>query len=193
MFDEKNVLILSFPDPSKAFEALSEMKGQPGVISAAVVERTPDGQVRVADGYTPTLGSGTAVGGVVGALVGVIAGPLGVLLGWSSGVIAGAAYDTGEAADTDDGFTVLSNRIPAGGNALIAEMTETSHAIADDIAEKLGGSVTRIPTAEVETEVAAAQDAARKAAKEARKVRRETRQAEFKTKVSAVFHHAKSG
>jgi len=190
MADEKNVLIITFPDPSGAFQALSQIKGEPGVAGAAVIERTAGGEVRVADSFTPTVGAGTAVGGVVGALIGVLAGPLGVLLGWSTGIVAGAAYDTGEAADADDGLTELSSRIPAGGNALLAEMTETSHAIADDIAR--GGSITRIPVAEVEAEVAAAQEAARKAAKEARRVRRETRSAEFKAKVGSIFHHAKS-
>jgi uncharacterized membrane protein len=190
MADEKNVLIITFPDPSRAFQALSRIKGQPGVSGAAVVERTAEGEVRVADGFTPAVGAGTAVGGVVGALVGILAGPLGVLLGWSTGMVAGAAYDTGEAADADDGLTELSRRIPAGGNALLAEMTETSHAIADDIARD--GSITRIPVAEVEAEVAAARDAARTAAKEARRVRRETRSAEFRTKVGGILHHAKT-
>ncbi|HEX3607125.1 MAG TPA: histidine kinase [Candidatus Dormibacteraeota bacterium] len=190
MADENNVLIITFADPNAAFAALSRIKEQPGVAGAAVVERSVAGEVRVADSFTPTVGSGTAVGGVVGALVGIIAGPLGVLLGWSTGIIAGAAYDTGEAADADDGLTELSRRIPAGGNALLAEMTETSHALADDIARD--GSITRIPVAEVEAEVVAAQDAARTAAKEARRVRRETRSAEFKAKVGGILHRATS-
>jgi uncharacterized membrane protein len=193
MADERNVLIMTFPDPAKAFEALSKMKGQPGVAGAAVVERSAQGEVRIADGYAPKVGAGTAVGGLVGALVGIIAGPLGVLLGWSTGMVAGAAYDTGEAADAEDGFTVLSQRIAVSGNALIVEMTETSHAIADDIAGQLNGWVTRIPATEVETEVAAAREAARKAAAEARRVRRENRRAEFKEKVGKVLHHQKAG
>jgi uncharacterized membrane protein len=190
MADEKNVLIITFPDPSKTFQALSELKGQPGVVSAAVVERSAGGEVRVADSYTPMVGVGTVGVGAVGALIGLIAGPLGLLLGWSSGTIAGATVDTVEAADADDGLTELSKRIPAGGNALLVEMTETSHAIADDIAKD--GALTRIPTAEVEAEVKSAQDAARKAAQEARRVRRETRSAEFKAKVGGIFHRAKS-
>lgn len=190
MADEKNVLIITFPDPSKSFQALSEFKGQPGVVGAAVVERSAGGEVQVADSYTPTVGVGTVGGGAVGALIGLIAGPLGMLLGWSSGTIAGATFETMDAADEDDGLTELSKRIPPGGNALLVEMTETSHAIADDIAKD--GSITRIPTAEVEAEVKSAQDAASKAAKEARRVRRETRSAEFKAKVSSVLHHTKS-
>ena len=192
MPEETNVLVMHFTDPSKSFQALSELKGQPGVIGAAVVERTSEGEVRVADGYSATSGSGTAVGGLVGALVGIIGGPLGVLLGWSTGLLAGAVYDTGEAADADDGFTVLSKSIPAGGNAFIVEMSETSHAIADDVAAKLDGTITRIPRKEVEAEVAAAQEAARAAAAEARRARRQKRQAEFKERLSGLMHHTAS-
>ena len=192
MPEEKNIIVMQFPENSKAFEALSEMKGQPGVISLAVAERTSDGQVRVADGYSQTLGSGIAVGGLVGALIGVIAGPLGVLLGWSSGALFGAVVDSDQAADADDGFTVLSKSIPPGGNALFVEMHETSHAIADDLNAKLKGTITRVPAAEVEAEVVAAQQAARAAAAEAGRARRAERQAGFKERLSALVHHEKS-
>ena len=190
--NEKNVLIFTFSDPSKAYQALSEIKAQPSVDGAAVVERTANGEVRIADGYSPTLGTGPAVGGLIGALVGIIAGPLGVLLGWSTGMVAGAAYETGDAADVDDGFTALSQRIPVNGNALFVELTETSHAVADDVANRVGGALTRIPVTEVEAEVAAARDAAHRAAAEARRARRETRTAAFKEKVGGVLHHAKA-
>jgi hypothetical protein len=96
-----------------------------------------------------------------------------VLLGWSTGMFAGAAYESFEVADADDdGFTEPSKRIAASGNALLVEMTETSHAVADDTANRLEGTVTRVPSNEVEAEVAAARDAAHKAAQEARRVRR---------------------
>jgi uncharacterized membrane protein len=180
---------MHFPENSKAFEALSQFKGQPGVRGAAVVERTADGQVRVADGYSPEGGSGVAVGGLVGSLIGILAGPLGVLLGWSTGMLVGGAFEVDELADADDGFTILSRSIPAGTNALVVEMTETSHAIADDVAEKLDGTVTRIPTSDVQAEIDSAREAARKAAAEARKVRRAERRAEFKEKLSGLGRH----
>jgi uncharacterized membrane protein len=186
---ENNILIMQFPEPSKAFNALSEMKGQPGVAGAAVVERTPEGEVRIADGYTPQTGSGIVVGGLVGSLVGILAGPLGMLLGWTTGALAGAVYEVDEAADDEDGFTVLSRGIPAGSNALIVEMSETSHAIADDVTTRLDGTIVRVPVTEVEAEVEAARDAARSAASEARKVRRARRQAEFKAKLSGLGRH----
>jgi uncharacterized protein with beta-barrel porin domain len=104
-------------------------------------------------------------------------------------MFGGAAFESFEVADADDGFTELSRRIHASGNALLVEMTETSDAVADDIANRLDGTVTRVPTSEVEVEVAAARDAARKAAHEARRVRRETRTAAFKEKVGGVLHH----
>lgn len=191
MVTENNVLVMHFQEASKAFEALSNMKNQPGVTGAAVMERTSEGQLRVADADTPEVGAGVAVGGVVGALIGVLAGPLGVLLGWSTGMLVGVAYETDEAADAEDGFTILSRSIPAGGNALVVEMTETSHAIADDIAANLGGTITRVPATEMEAEIEAAHEAARSAASEARKVRRAKRRAEFKEKLSNLGHHAR--
>ena len=193
MDTERNLLIFTFPESARTFEALSEMKGQPGVVDAAVVERTSLGQIRIADGFAPTAGAGPAIGGLVGAVVGIIGGPLGVLLGWSTGLLVGAAHDTREAEDTEDGFTVLSQRIPAGGNALLVEMAETSHAIADDVAYRLGGWVTRIPAAMVDAEVAVARDAWQKAAQEASRVRREKSKAAFTEKVGTVLHHAKAG
>jgi len=192
MVTDNNVLVMHFPDSSRAFQALSEMKGQPGVVSAAVLERTSEGQLQVADSYTPQAGGGVAVGGLVGALIGILAGPLGVLLGWSSGMLVGAVYESGDEADAEDGFTILSKSVAAGGNALIVEMSETTHAIADDIAAKLDGSVTRIPANEMEAEIDAARDAARSAAAEARKVRRTKRRAEFKEKLSGLAHPTKS-
>lgn len=193
MSEENNVLVIHFPESSKAFEALSQLKSQPGVRGAAVVERTADGEVRLGDGYSPEGGSGVAVGGLVGALIGILAGPVGVLLGWSTGMLAGMAYEADELADADDGFTILSGSIPAGSNALIVEMMETSHAIADDVAEKLGGTITRLPAKDVEAEIKSAQEAARKAAAEARKVRRAGRRAEFKEKLSGIGpHHTKA-
>ena len=193
MPEEKNVLIMQFPHPSDAFQALSTMKVQPGVRGAAVAERTAEGQVQVADAYSPGGGTGIVGGGLVGAVIGIIAGPLGVLLGWSTGALVGAAFESDEAEDTDDGFTILSRSIPKGGNALIVEMAESSHAIADDVANKLGGTVTRVPAAEVEAEVESAREAAAEAAKEARKVRREKRRAGFKEKLSGLTHHPKKG
>jgi uncharacterized membrane protein len=191
MPEENNVLVMHFPGNSQAFEALSELKDAPGVRGAAVVERTSEGQVRVADGYSPASGEGLAVGGLVGALIGIIGGPVGVLLGWSTGMVAGAVYDSDEAADADDGFTILSRSIPAGTNALIVEMIETNHGTADDIAKRLEGTITRLPAAEVEAEVRSAQDAARAAEQEARKARRAKRRAEFKEKMSNLGPHKK--
>ena len=186
MPEENNVLIIHFPESSKAFEALSEFKGQPGVRGAAVAQRTADGEIRLGDSFSSEGGSGVAVGGLVGSLIGILAGPVGVLLGWSTGMLVGGAYEIDELADADDGFTILSQSIPAGSNALVVEMTETSHAIADDIVKGLDGTITRLPATDVQAEIESAQDAARKAASEARKARRADRRAEFKEKLSGL-------
>jgi hypothetical protein len=157
-----------------------------------LVERTADGEVRLGDGYSPEGGSGVAVGGLVGSLIGILGGPVGVRLGWSSGMLVGGAYEADELADAGDGFTILSDSIPAGSNALVVEMTETRHAIADDVAEKLDGTITRLPAAVVQAEIESAQDAARKAAHEARKVRRAEKRSKFKEKLSGLGRHRTS-
>ncbi|HUP74633.1 MAG TPA: hypothetical protein VM282_16435, partial [Acidimicrobiales bacterium] len=67
--------------------------------------------------------------------------------------------------------------------------TETSHAIADDVAAKLNGTVTRLPAEVVRAEIESAQEAARQAASEARKLRRAKRRDEFKEKLSGLRRH----
>ena len=153
------------------------------------MERTAEGEVRPADGYSPEGGSGVAVGGLVGALIGILAGPVGVLLGWSTGMLAGMAYEADELADADDGFTILSRSIPAGSNALLVEMTGTSHTIADDVAEKLDGTITRLPARDVQTEIESAPEGRPRGSRRGPPSCRQDGHAEFKEKLSGLGHH----
>lgn len=186
MATEENVLVMQFPEPSQAFEALSDLKGIDGVRGAAVLERTTDGALRVADGYTPEEGSSVAVGGLVGGLVGVLAGPVGVLLGFTTGALIGGVYEDDIEEEADDGFTILSKNIARGDNALLVEIREGGHAPIDAIVEHLGGTVTRVPAADVDREVALAHDAEDTAKAAARKARHAQRRDEFKQKMSSI-------
>jgi uncharacterized membrane protein len=53
--------------------------------SAAVVERTPNGELRISEGADNVGLIGTASGSLIGMLVGVLGGPVGVLVGWGPG------------------------------------------------------------------------------------------------------------
>ena len=83
---QENVVVVRFTEPSKAYEALSVLKecdaeGRIGLESAAVVERTAQGELRIPDSADNIAFIGTVSGSLVGMLIGVLGGPVGVLAG----------------------------------------------------------------------------------------------------------------
>jgi uncharacterized membrane protein len=184
---EKNVVIVGFTEPSKAYEALSVLKqcdadGRIGLESAAVVERTDTGALQVPEG-TDNLGPvGYASGSLIGMLVGVLGGPVGILVGWGAGALVGGAFDIDRATISDEALSVLGRAMPPGSTSVMASVEEPAVEVIDGEMTKLGGEVTRRPVADVMAELAAAEDAAEAAAREARRTVREKRQAELRTK-----------
>ena len=88
MAEVENVVVIRFTEPSNAYQALSVLKecdadGRIALGSAAVVERTPTGELRIAEGADNIGLVGTASGSLIGMLVGVLGGPVGVLVGWA--------------------------------------------------------------------------------------------------------------
>jgi uncharacterized membrane protein len=185
---EKNVVVVRFTEPSKAYQALSVLKecgadGRIGLESAAVVERTPAGELRIPESADNFGLIGTAGGSLIGMLIGVLGGPVGVLLGWGTGALMGGAFDVDRAVTSDEALTVLGRAIPPGSTAVIASVDEPAVEVIDGEMKKLGGEVTRRSAAEVMAELEAAEDAAEAAAREARKVVRQKRKAEFSASV----------
>ncbi|MGZ8693351.1 MAG: DUF1269 domain-containing protein [Gaiellaceae bacterium] len=185
---ENNVVVVRFTEPSKAYQALSVLKecdaeGRIGLESAAVVERTPAGELRIPENADNVGPIGTASGSLIGMLIGVLGGPVGVLLGWGAGALMGGAFDVDRAVTSDEALTVLGQAIPPESTAVIASVEEPAVEVIDGEMKKLGGEVTRRPVAEVMAELAVAEDAAEAAAHEARKALREKRTAEFSADV----------
>jgi uncharacterized membrane protein len=179
-----NVLVVRFTEPSKAYQALSVLKdsdasGRIGLESAAVVERTPEGELRTPEGEDNLGLVGTASGSLIGMLIGVLGGPVGVLLAWGAGALMGGAFDVDRAVTSDEALTVLGRAIPPGSTAVIASVDEPAIEVIDGEMKKLDGEVTRRPVAEVMSELEAAEDAADAAAREARRTIREQRKAEL--------------
>jgi uncharacterized membrane protein len=181
----RNVVVLRFAEPSKAYQALSMLKasgeeGRIGLESAAVVERTENGELRIPESADNVGPVGTASGSLIGMLVGVLGGPVGVLVGWGAGAVMGGAFDVDRAVTSDEALSVLSKAIPPGSTAVIASVEEDTVEVIDGEARKLGGEVTRRPVAEVMAELEAAEDAAEAAAREARRTLRNEREAKLK-------------
>jgi uncharacterized membrane protein len=184
-----NVLVIRFPEPSKAYQALSVLKqadadGRIGLRAAAVVERTAEGQLRVAEGADNVGLEGTAAGGLIGMLIGILGGPLGMLLGWGAGAMMGGVVDITRAEKGEDALTSLGSAISPGSTAIIADVAEPTIEVVDGEMAKVSGEVTRRPVDDVMAELEAAEEATKAAAKEARRKMREQRKAEVSEKFS---------
>jgi uncharacterized membrane protein len=185
---QNNVVVVRFTEPSKAYQALSVLKecdaeGRIGLQSAAIVERTAQGELRIPESADNVGLVGTASGSLIGMLVGVLGGPVGALVGWGAGALMGGAFDMDRAVTSDEALTVLGQAIPPESTAVIAEVEESAAEVIDAEMSKLSGEVTRRSTAEVMGELEAAEEAADAAAREARRTLREKRKAELHASV----------
>jgi uncharacterized membrane protein len=167
-----NVISASFDPDSNAYAALTALKeldsqGRLSVEAAAVVVRGDDGQITVKDRTGSYEFAGAAGGGLLGLLVGIIGGPLGVLVGGTYGLLVGSLFDLGEAEETESVLGRISASVRPGHTALLAEVTEQSPEVVDTAMAGLGGTVLRRPVADVEAEIAAAEQAQLEANREA--------------------------
>ena len=173
-----NVLVVTFGEDAandtNAYQALTDLKEldsqhQIAIAGAAVISRDLDGRVDVKSevGNDPYLG--TASGGMIGLLVGIIGGPLGVLLGGAYGALIGSLFDMDDAVTTDSVLGEISKQVRPTRTAVLAQVGEQSPEVVDTAMARLGGEIMRRPSADVEQEIAAAQDAQRNAEREARK------------------------
>jgi uncharacterized membrane protein len=181
---QENVVVVRFTEPSKAYQALSELKqsdadGRIELKSAAVVERTTQGELKIADSADNVGLVGTASGSLIGLLVGVLGGPVGLLLGFGAGALVGGSFDLDRADESDEALSVLGRAISPGSTALIADVTETEVELIDAKMDLLDGEVTRRSVVDVVAELGTAHEAAEAAAREARRTVREKRKADM--------------
>ena len=160
-----NVVVVRFTEPSKAYQALSVLKecdadGRIELESAAVVERTAAGELRMPESADNVGLVGTASGSLIGMLVGVLGGPVGILLGWGAGALMGGAFDIDRAVTSDEALGVLARAIPPQSTVVIASVKEPAVEVLDGEMTTLGGEVTRRSLDEVLVELDAAEDAA---------------------------------
>jgi uncharacterized membrane protein len=190
LFNRENVLAVSFSEHANAYEALSRLKeldarGDVSVRGAAVVVRDEDGKVVSKEQIGDVGWEGTASGGLIGLLIGVIGGPLGIIIGGASGLLVGSLFDMDDEDETESALGEISKSVRVGSPALLADVIEESPAAIDAVMANLGGTVLRRSAADVEAEVAAADEAQREAKKKARKELRDARHKKQKEEVDA--------
>jgi uncharacterized membrane protein len=191
MDEGHNLIVVTFEDDSKAYEALSRLKqaalaGRVGVRSAAVLDRDSNGQISVPEGGDAVIGAGFATGGLIGLLVGVLGGPVGVMLGFGVGALTGGLFDIDRADKEGDVLDRVAESVPVGRNALVAEVDEYAVEVIDGDMSALGGTVVRTPAAEVLTALESAEKAAKAAEREAARVMREERKQQAKAKLDEI-------
>ena len=194
--DGHSVIAVSFEDDGNAYKAmtlLEELASQHriDVQEAVVVVRREDGQVVAKDRVESSSPPATATGGMLGLLIGIIGGPLGVLVGGTYGLVVGSLFDIYDADVSDSALASISGSVKVGHSALLAVVDEPSTEIVDAAMSDIGGTVARRPMAEVEAEIAAAEDAERKAKQEARKELHRSRRESNKAAVDAKVEELK--
>ena len=90
-------------------------------------------------------------------------------------------------SDRENGvLDLIAGYLPLGGNALVAEVQEYAVEVVDGEMSSLGGTVLRIPAAEVLAAVESAEKAAEAAEREAARVMREERKQQVKAKLNEI-------
>jgi uncharacterized membrane protein len=181
---EDNVVVVTFTETSKAYQALSELDrlgsaGDIQVRSAVLLTRTDEG-FSIPEGADNASGFYMAGGGLIGALVGVLGGPVGVLLGGSIGLLAGAPAEVARLDDQDIALSGITKDIAPGDTALVAEVTEYTQEVLDKSMGALGGTVSRRWAGDVYADIEAVKDAQFNADVDAFKARIRDRRADRK-------------
>ena len=194
----QNIVVGLFEVESEAYQALTELKQNPGTessyLTGAALIKKENGALRTLDSFD--TGAHTtddmAIGGLVGALVGVLGGPIGVLLGGSYGMLIGSVVDADDALQGVSLLEQTAIKMEDGEVAIIGLAFEEDEAILDQKFEKFKATVARFDAATIAAEVEEAQaladEMARQARKELRDEKKEARKekrAEKKAKLSA--------
>ncbi|SAK93887.1 hypothetical protein AWB75_06737 [Caballeronia catudaia] len=146
---DNNVVLLVWDEPSKTYQAYSELKSEASIVALAVISRNDDGTFSIRDGQDKQLGLGSLGGVALGTLIGVLGGPLGMLLGFIGGWLVSSGWDIGRNAEVEGAMTNFSHFIPTGKTGLIAEATETTPDLLNGYAERTAAVLWREPVDKV--------------------------------------------
>ena len=119
MAEMENVVVVRFTEPSNAYQALSVLKecdaeGRIALRSAAVVERTPTGELRIPEG-TDNIGLvGTASGSLIGHARRRSGRPGRRSRRLGRGALMGELFDIDRAEKSDEALAVLGQGDSAG-------------------------------------------------------------------------------
>ncbi|MFW7433869.1 DUF1269 domain-containing protein [Vagococcus carniphilus] len=175
MATNEKVIIMSFDEESKSYQAFSELKKlhQSGNIKGeqmAILEHRSNHNLEPKDFIDFTGADKNFKGSMIGMLVGILGGPLGVLLGWFTGSLIGSSKDVKEVKSAMSIFEKAIAVIPEGETGLIIICDEPNTGHINDIAlTQLNGKIERLDRDVVEEEIEEAQKTQEEAEDSAKK------------------------
>lgn len=201
----QNIVVGLFEVESEAYQALAELRQNPGndssYLSAAALIKKENGALRMLDGFDTGADTSDdmAVGGLVGALFGILGGPVGILLGGSYGMLVGSVLDTDDTVMNASMLEQISKKMVDGEIAIIGLAYEENEEILDAKLNKFKTTIVRFDAATVAAEVeeaAALEDEmarqARKDLRDEKKAARKEKREEKKAKMSAEWEGFKA-
>jgi len=171
--DPTTIVVATFDEESKTFQAFSEIKHlatqrKITLEGLAIVRRTANGGIETPEVVTSGQ-RGAFAGGLIGSLIGILGGPLGVLLGWGTGAFLGSLRDLNEVRSDISLIQRLSEGMNPGNVALMGEVSADSTREVANVVQRLGGEMLQRPAAEIEEEIRQANEASEAASNEAKK------------------------
>lgn len=201
----QNIVVGIFEVESEGFQALAELKQNPGgedsFLTAAALVKKENGALRTLDAFDTGVHTtdDTALGGLLGALVGVLGGPIGVLLGGSYGMLLGSTLDMGDAVAGASLLEQTAMKMDEGDVAVIGLAFEEDEKVLDQKLGKYKTIIARFDAATIAAEVEEAEQLEKEMARQARqelrdekKAARKERRAEKKQKLSADWEAFKA-
>ena len=169
-----SIIIATFEIESEAYQALAELKQNPGnkdsFVSQAVLARKENGKLNTLEKYD--TGSHTTddtmMGGLLGAVIGVLGGPIGIIFGGLYGLIIGNAIDSTDAYKESTLIAQIAGKMEDGQIAIIGLAMEKDESVLDERLNKFKVTIVRYDSEEVAKEVKEAKRVAKEMARVAR-------------------------
>lgn len=193
----QNVITVIFKVESEAYQAFSELKGDPSSSSHQILQmslvKKENGKLVPKESYDSGVNTtdDTARGGLIGALIGIWTGPIGLLLGASWGALIGHSVDAGEAKEAITLIDYVGNSLEEGGSAIIILAEEEGTGWSYDRLYKFETTIDRRDAGDVRKEIEKAKALQKDLEKQTKKAMREKKKEERKAKIKSKFSKEK--
>lgn len=185
----QNIIAVNFKVESEGYQAITALSRTPvrehaAILEMALVKKT-DGNLTVCDGFSSGVHTtdDTVRGGFIGSMIGILGGPIGVLLGGSTGMLAGNLVDADDAKNTASLIETVAAKMIDGEVSLIILAEEEDESELDIFMKDFQVEIIRFDAAVIAAEVEEAQEMQKEMERQARIKLRETKKEEHKSKI----------